>query len=77
MRRIGRSLATKCMPTPTKTNAYMSASGEDRTSLAAMPGRADTSVFDPEQTSDRIFRAQVPTGAIRGPAATIASQAAT
>jgi hypothetical protein len=37
MRRIGRSLATKCMPTPTKTNAYMSASGEDRTSLAAMP----------------------------------------
>ena len=27
MRRIGRSLATKCMPTPTKTNAYMSASG--------------------------------------------------
>jgi hypothetical protein len=27
MCRIGRSLATKCMPTPTKTNAYMSASG--------------------------------------------------
>ena len=44
MRRIGRSLATKCMPTPTKTNAYMSASGGDRTSVAAMPGRADTSV---------------------------------
>ena len=32
---------------------------------------------DPEQTTDALFRAQVPTGAIRGLARALASQAAT
>ena len=35
------------------------------------------SANDPTRTSDALFRAQVPTGAIRAPASTIASQAAT